>query len=152
MAKYNPNESLGKNAMRGVDITMPEPEEEQQINEEKSDLDGLSKYFFSLVDGKFCVYDEYEREVASFATYEEAKDYVANKDKEAYDKMWEFVMRHEAEECMLIVAEGLNVKLTDKQKEEVLYDYIYQTTACEVYDYYKMKATIKRILKEKKSA
>ena len=26
MAKYNHNESLGKNAIRGVDITEPEPE------------------------------------------------------------------------------------------------------------------------------
>lgn len=122
MAKYNPNESLGRNAMRGVDITVPEPEEEQQISEEKSDLDGLSKFFYSLAGGKYCVYDEYETEVASFSTEQEAKDYVAKKDKEAYDRMWEFVMRHEAEECMIIVAEGLNVKLTDKQKEEVLYD------------------------------
>lgn len=30
MAKYNPNESLGKNAMRGVDITVPEPEEQEE--------------------------------------------------------------------------------------------------------------------------
>lgn len=149
MAKYNPNESLGRNAMRGVDITVPEPEEEKQISEEKSDLDGLSKYFYTLNGEKYCVYDEYESEVASFSTEQEAKDYVAKKDKEAYDRMWEFVMRHEAEECMIIVAEGLNVKLTDKQKKEILYDYVYQTTACEVYDYYKMKATIKRILKNK---
>ena len=28
MAKYNHNESLGKNAIRGVDITEPETEEE----------------------------------------------------------------------------------------------------------------------------
>ena len=117
-----------------------------------SDLEGLSKFFYSQEGDKYRVYDEYETEVASFSTEQEAKDYVAKKDKEAYDKMWEFVMRHEAEECMIIVAEGLNVKLTDKQKEEILYDYIFQTTACEVYDYYKMKATIKRILKEKKSA
>ena len=26
MAKYNPNECLGKNAMRGVDVTEPEPD------------------------------------------------------------------------------------------------------------------------------
>ena len=116
------------------------------------DLEGLSKFFYSQEGDKYRVYDEYETEVASFSTEQEAKDYVANKDKEAYDKMWEFVMRHEAEECMIIVAEGLGVKLTDKQKEAILYDYIFQTTACEVYDYYKMKATIKRILKEKKSA
>lgn len=51
MAKYNPNESLGRNAMRGVDITVPEPEEEQQINEEKSDLDGLVVHEVSEIKG-----------------------------------------------------------------------------------------------------
>ena len=112
-------------------------------------LDGLSKFFYSQEGDKYCVYDEYEREVASFASEQEAKDYVAKKDREEYDKMWEFVMSNEARECMEIVSEQLGKKLTDKQKEQVLEEYIYQTTACEVYDYNKMKATIRGVLKEK---
>lgn len=114
-------------------------------------LEGLSKFFYSQEGGKYPVYDEYEREVASFASEDEAKAYVAKKDREEYDRMWKFVMSNEARDCMEIVSEQIGEKLTEKQKERVLEEYIYQTTACEVYDYYKMKATIKHVLKEKKS-
>lgn len=34
MAKYNHNESLGKNAMRGVDITEPPTENEEELEGE----------------------------------------------------------------------------------------------------------------------
>ena len=110
-----------------------------------SDLEGLSKFFYSQEGDKYRVYDEYETEVASFSTEQEAKDYVANKDKEEYDRMWEFVMRHEAKECLDIVSEQIGEKLTEEQKEQVLKEYVYDTTACTVYNYPIMKRTIKQI-------
>lgn len=66
--------------------------------------------------------------------------------------MWEKVMFKEAKECLDIVSQQIGEELTEKQKKQILKEYVYDTTACTVYNYPIMKRTIKRIVKEKKSA
>ena len=67
-----------------------------------------------------------------------------------YDKMWKIVMEKEAKDCMEIVAESLDIKLTAEEKKQVIEEYVYQTTACVVYDYIKMKAVLEHVKKGKK--
>ena len=59
--------------------------------------------------------------------------------------MWEKVMFKEAKECLDVVSQQIGEELTKEQKKQILKEYVYDTTACTVYNYPIMKRTIKQI-------